>query len=116
MKTEAQEWIPVEQELPPIGERVEVKGQHTPEGIWWPISYRREAMRGLRSHKGTWTWESIEWRGTVGITHWRRIPYCDLHREQPHAHVRPDQAKENCPGCERDLQDYSDQYWGSQGR
>lgn len=37
------EWREVEEALPEMGERVEVKGVHTPEGMGWPIAYRRAA-------------------------------------------------------------------------
>ena len=62
-----QEWISVHDELPPLGKRVYVKGAHVPKNTAFPIAYRR--MDGL-----SWRWESMEWRGTVAITHWKKIP------------------------------------------
>lgn len=68
-------WVPVEERLPEIGEKVEVKGRHTPDGIGWPISYRRAHHYGTMAMAvlERWVWESTEWRGTVAITHWRPV-------------------------------------------
>jgi hypothetical protein len=70
-------WIAVTERLPEMGKRVEVKGAHTPEGYGWPIAYRRQYGAILLMR---WYWESIEWRGTVGITHWREIEIVPLEK------------------------------------
>ena len=78
-------WIATRKMLPELGERVEVKGAHTPRGTGFPIAYRREdrTIRHARNvpfppsqaeeKEVPWRWESTQWRGTVGITHWRKI-------------------------------------------
>lgn len=75
-------WVPVEERLPEIGEKVEVKGRHTPDGMGWPISYRSARQTFMSHHHGNllqhWNWESTEWRGTVAITHWRPVPAVPL--------------------------------------
>jgi hypothetical protein len=68
-------WIELTAELPPLKTFVEVKGAYTPDGHGYPLSYRRkdrpdEAERPTAPGRN-WRWESTEWRGTVGITHWR---------------------------------------------
>lgn len=70
-------WKDAAVELPPIGERVEVRGKYTPEGYAWPIAYRRRKdIAGITDFNApcNFTWESTEWRGQTGITHWRPIP------------------------------------------
>lgn len=74
-------WREVSAELPEIGERVEVRGKYTPDGMGWPIAYRRRKdIVGITDFNApcNFTWESAEWRGTVGVTHWRPIPKTKL--------------------------------------
>lgn len=104
------DWISCEERLPEMNERVEVKGADTPEGNGWPISYRRHAMLDW---PGTWRWESTEWRGEVGVTHWRPIARCRFHVEHPAEHQHDhdkltEGLRAHCAGCERDAQDFSD--------
>ena len=58
--------------LPLIGEWVEVQGEYTIPGAPPPLARR------MAGHRGTSHWEClIDWRGQVGVTHWRRIVDAD---------------------------------------
>ncbi|MDQ4121666.1 MAG: hypothetical protein M3209_09500 [Acidobacteriota bacterium] len=57
-------WISVSEALPVLGLKVKVKGEYTPETYPYPVSSLRDYGRGKIE------WSSIEWRGTVAITHW----------------------------------------------
>lgn len=61
-------FIDAQEELPPEGLLVEVRGDYTPEGFGYPKAY-------LRDYKGDGKlqWCSTEWRGTVAIRQWRKI-------------------------------------------
>ena len=62
-------WINVMDGLPPIGERVEVKGEST------LIACRRWKKVWFSSHDGPpWEWESHDYRGRISVTHWRPVP------------------------------------------
>lgn len=50
--------------LPDIGQVVEVRGEYVAPGTGYPKSSLRVLPAGVR-------WSSTEWRGMVGVTHWR---------------------------------------------
>ena len=77
-----EEWIDLSDSLPAIGRRVQVKGRHT--AVYrclvghYPIASRRRASclqfrQPVSSLTADWSWESSDWRGAVGITHWREM-------------------------------------------
>ncbi len=55
-------WIRVNERLPEFNRKVHVKGLYTAANDY-PAAYWRDSY-------GEYHWESIEWRGCVGITHW----------------------------------------------
>lgn len=55
--------------LPLIGEWVEVQGRYTEPDRDPPLARR------MAGHRGTSHWECLnDWRGQVGVSHWRRPP------------------------------------------
>ncbi len=61
-------WVEVTDELPPVGVEVAVFGQYVnPQGPF-PTAKRRDP--GSEKARLWGQWESAEWRGETGITHW----------------------------------------------
>ncbi len=56
-------WIDVNNQMPLLGRRVPVRGNHTPDGWGYPRAY-------LMKMNGRLIWMSNEWRGTVAIQFW----------------------------------------------
>ena len=65
------QWVEVEKRLPKVGEVVEVRGIYTAIDMQLPRA--RLLKDGDRRRVFCGQWESCEWRGSVGITHWRKL-------------------------------------------
>jgi len=61
-------WIDVTERLPNFGLAVPVHGEYTPNDFPKPEA---RLLSSTDSHRRFGSiWESREWRGTVGVTHW----------------------------------------------
>ena len=67
------EWIDVNEKLPPLNVTVYVRGMYTPEDVPFP----KARLTNDWTRRSEFAWESNEWRGIVGITHW-----CSLDGEE----------------------------------